>query len=237
MRGDVLALLKRERRDGAVKKQKPNHATCEPARHSDSLVRRYHPITMTTPESPVVAPIVAQFNPLYRPYLVVTIGLAMLVTIIGIPLALVWFCGVGQWWAGHYFHKLSCVLDGKTLRFRKGILFQVEKTIPLENIQDVTFIEGPVLKKFHLATLKFETAGQSHHGANEMHLTGIIDAHEFRNRILEAREALRQQLRPHAAHTPASAGEGASQHPEHLAVLVRIATRLDEIAAMMREKK
>jgi putative membrane protein len=187
---------------------------------------------MTNADPPTV---VAQFNPLYRAYLVVTIGFMICITIIGIPLGLVWFCGVGQWWAGHYFHKLSCVLDGKTLRFRKGILFQVEKTIPLENIQDVTFIEGPILKKFHLATLKFETAGHSAGQAHDMRLTGIIDAHEFRNRIIEARENLRQQQRPHQAH--ASAGDGAPQHQEHLAVLVEIAARLDEIATMMREKQ
>src|ERR1051325_2107801 len=137
----------------------------------------------------------AQFTPLYRPYLVITIGLTICITVIGIPLAIIWFCGVGPWWAGHYFHKLQCVLDGKTLRFRKGILFQVEKTIPLENIQDVTFIEGPILKKFHLATLKFETAGHSAGQAHDMRLTGIINAHEFRNRIIEARENLRQQMR------------------------------------------
>src|SRR5262245_16182703 len=91
----------------------------------------------------------ARFNPLYRAYLVMMVGLVMASTVIGIPVALAWFCGVGQWWARHYFDKLMCSLDGKTLRFRKGILFQVEKTIPLENIQDVTFIEGPILKKFH----------------------------------------------------------------------------------------
>lgn len=174
-------------------------------------------------------PITARFNPLYRPYLVVTIGLMMCCTIIGIPLAIIWFCGVGQWWAGHYFHKLLCELSDKTLRFRKGILFQVEKTIPLENIQDVTFIEGPVLKKFHLATLKFETAGQSHHGANEMHLTGIIDAHEFRNRILEARENLRAQTR---GTTPQ-----ASSDDQVLMALNRIASRLDEITVLMRERQ
>jgi uncharacterized membrane protein YdbT with pleckstrin-like domain len=134
---------------------------------------------------------------------------------------------VGQWWAGHYFHKLSCVLDGRTLRFRKGILFQVEKTIPLENIQDVTFIEGPILKKFHLATLKFETAGHSAGQASDMHLTGIIDAHEFRNRIIEARERLRSQGR----------GTSEAKSDGQMEVLGRIAARLDEIAGMMRDKQ
>lgn len=188
---------------------------------------------MSTPDAPMPT-ITARFNPLYRPYLVVTIGLMIFITIIGIPLAIIWFCGVGQWWAGHYFHKLACVLDGKTLRFRKGILLQVEKTIPLENIQDVTFIEGPILKKFHLATLKFETAGQSSGQAHDMHLTGIIDAHEFRNHIIEARENLRQQMRGMGRAEGAAAETRSEQHME---VLGRIATRLDEIAAMMREKR
>ena len=136
----------------------------------------------------------ARFNPLYRPYLVITIGFTMIVSIIGIPLALLWFCGVGQWWARHYYNLLQCQLSDRALRFRKGILVQVEKTIPLENIQDVTFIEGPLLKKFHLATLKFETAGHSAGQAHDMQLTGIIDADEFRNRILERRDALLQHV-------------------------------------------
>ncbi|MCC6243706.1 MAG: PH domain-containing protein [Gemmatimonadaceae bacterium] len=137
----------------------------------------------------------ATFNTLIRPYLVVTIGLAMMSTIIGIPLALIWFLGVGQWWARHYYDKLECELTDKTLRFRKGIIVQIEKTIPLENIQDVTFVEGPLLRQFHLSTLKFETAGHTAGQANEMSLTGIVDAHDFRNAILAAREALKVQQR------------------------------------------
>ena len=101
-------------------------------------------------------PLHAEFNPLIKPYLVITIGFSIAMTIIGLPVALIWFLGVGQWWARHYFEKLECVLSENSLRYRKGIIFQVEKTIPLENIQDVTFIEGPILKRFHLATLKFE---------------------------------------------------------------------------------
>lgn len=45
--------------------------------------------------------------------------------------------------------------------------------MPLENIQDVTFIEGPLLKKFHLATLKFETAGHSAGQAHDMQLVSM----------------------------------------------------------------
>ncbi|MBX7222925.1 MAG: PH domain-containing protein [Blastocatellia bacterium] len=172
----------------------------------------------------------AEFNPLIRPYLVLVVGLTMASTIAGLPLALIWFLGVGQWWARHYFDKLECYLDEKTLRFRKGILFQVEKTIPLENIQDVTFIEGPILRHFHLSTVKFETAGHSAGQANDMHLTGIIEAHEFRNRIIKHRDVLKQhsqQVLP-ASHL---------SEAEHLATLKNIEQHLAEIVKLMRERQ
>src|SRR6476620_9049458 len=162
----------------------------------------------------------AKFNPLVRPYLVLVVGFTLVFTVVGIPLALIWFCGVGRWWAQHYYDKLECHLSDKTLRYRKGILVQVEKTIPLENIQDVTFIEGPILRRFHLSTLKFETAGHSAGQANDMHLTGIIDAHAFRDRILVARDALKLSQRSERV-VPADAAAGGSADRQ-LAVLERI---------------
>jgi membrane protein YdbS with pleckstrin-like domain len=178
----------------------------------------------------------ARFNPLIRPYLVMTIGFYMAATIVGIPLALIWVCGVGQWWASHYFHKLECHLGEKTLRYRKGIMVQVEKTIPLENIQDVTFIEGPILRRFHLSTLKFETAGHSAGQANDMHLTGIIDAHEFRNKILEARDALKQRAYPSHDASVIAAQHDATSTAKQLAVLQGIEHRLDEIISLLKDR-
>ena len=166
----------------------------------------------------------ASFNPLIRPYLLLSVGLTLAVTIIGIPLAIAWFCGVGQWWSRHYFDKLECELGPVALRFRKGILVQVEKTIPLENIQDVTFIEGPLLRHFDLSILKFETAGQSAGQANDMRLVGVVDAHAFRASILARREALK-----HQKHAPAPADGG-----DQLAVLRAILARLDDIAVQLR---
>ena len=189
----------------------------------------------TTPQGTDAAETRAAFNPLIRPYLVAQGAFILAVTIIGIPLAIIWLLGVGQWWARHYFDKLDCHLDAKKLRYRKGILVTVEKTIPLENIQDVTFIEGPILRYFHLSTLKFETAGSGAGQANDMHLTGIIDAHDFRNRILEARDALKQQGRdPHAAASSISENEF---RVAQLAALHGIERRLDEALTLLKEQK
>ncbi len=180
----------------------------------------------------------ARFNPLYRTYLLVTIGLTMIVSIIGIPVALLWFCGVGQWWSRHYYDLLQCQLSDRALRFRKGILVQVEKTIPLENIQDVTFVEGPVLRRFNLSTIKFETAGHSAGQAHDMQLTGIIDAQDFRNRILAARDALRAQRAGDAYTAPhRDAGEAGLQSQEQLRLLRAMSERLEEIAAVLKERR
>ncbi len=177
-------------------------------------------------ENPIAEPATrAAFNPLIRPYLVVTIGFTLLITVVLIPFAIIWFLGLGQWWARHYFDKLECELTDKSIRFRKGILVQVEKTIPLENIQDVTFIEGPILRYFNLSTLKFETAGASNVHDGNMKLTGIIGAQDFRNRIFAARDALKQRV---TSPSPASGAE--------LAVLKSIEAKLDEIVVQLRGK-
>lgn len=169
----------------------------------------------------------ARFNPLIRPYLVLNVAFVLAITIVGIPLAVLWLLGIGQWWARHYFDNLMCEVDARELRFRKGILFTVEKTIPLENIQDVTFIEGPVLRQFNLSVLKFETAGQSEGQANDMQLVGIVDALGFRDLILQRRAEARSQTRGQPAAVIATSKIESS---EQLALLRSIDARLAEIA-------
>ena len=181
-------------------------------------------------DTPAHDVVIAKFNPLIRPYLVLQIGFVMAVTIVGIPLALIWFLGAGQWWARHYFDKLYCEIGDTEIRFRKGIIFQIEKTIPLENIQDVTFIEGPVLKHFHLSILKFETAGQSAHQAHDMQFVGIIDAHDFRQLILTRRQAVRNRMQPHKAASSAGTSD------EQLLVLNAIKGQLEEITALLKKQ-
>jgi putative membrane protein len=172
----------------------------------------------------------ATFNPLVKPYMVLQIAFILVMTIVGIPLAIIWLLGVGQWWSRHYYEKLQCEISDIELKFRKGILFQVEKTIPLENIQDVTFIEGPILKRFHLSILKFETSGQSAGQAHDMQLVGIVDAHHFRQEILDRRRALRARGSDHQI-TAVSTGDS------QLEVLRGIQTRLDEIAQLLKDRQ
>ncbi|MCX6296046.1 MAG: PH domain-containing protein [Bacteroidetes bacterium] len=132
-----------------------------------------------------------EFNSVLKIYILLYVGFILIVSIIGIPLAIAWFCGIGQWYSRHYFDKLECTLTNKNLKFKKGIIVQFEKTIPLENIQDMSFIEGPLLRHFNLCVLKIETAGGSANTANQMSLVGIKDAPTFRLKVLEQRTLLK----------------------------------------------
>lgn len=132
----------------------------------------------------------AKFNPVLRSYIFVYVAFFLFITVIGIPVLIIWMLGLGQWYSRHYFELLECELSESTLRFKKGILFTVEKTIPLENIQDMTFVEGPLLRKFNLSIFKVETSGRSENKGSEMELVGIENAHVFRDKVFEQRKLI-----------------------------------------------
>ncbi len=84
------------------------------------------------------------------------------------------------------------------------MLFKVEKTIPLENIQDLTFIENPFLKYFDLHILKIETAGQSNPQGSDMKLIGIINSSDFKEKVLYQRELIKTENRSENRQTETS---------------------------------
>jgi putative membrane protein len=125
----------------------------------------------------------ATFTPRIKTYILLVVAFYMLISVAGIPLLLVWFLGVGQAISRHYYQNLICSLTTRHLEYRKGVLFMVEKTIPLENIQDLTFLENPLLKLLDLRILKIETASASKPGGgSDMKLVGIVDMQDFKQK-------------------------------------------------------
>ena len=140
---------------------------------------------------------VATFNPSIKKYVLAYVGLILLITIAGIPLLLIWFLGLGQTISRRYYENLKCQLTESHLEYKKGVLFKVEKTIPLENIQDLTFIENPILNYFGLKILKIETAGGGNKatGAADMKLIGINGSHDFKELVLRQREKMMSETK------------------------------------------
>ena len=137
----------------------------------------------------------AEFNPRIKEYLLVYVAFIMTITVVGIPLLIIWFLGYGQYICKRYYENLKCKLTDRHLVFAKGIFFKIEKTIPLENIQDLTFLDNPFLKYFDLRILKIETAGQSNPQGSDMKLIGILKSTDFKENVLHQRDLLKNENR------------------------------------------
>lgn len=75
---------------------------------------------------------------------------------------------------------------GDLLVLRYGILFVVERLVPVRRMQHVDLLRGPVERLFGLATLVVHTAGSE--GASfRVPGLAVARAQELRDRILEAR--------------------------------------------------
>lgn len=131
----------------------------------------------------------ATFNPKVKTYIFLVVLFYLIVSFIGIIIVPFWLFGLGQWLSNKFFLTLRCQLTEKQLKFSKGLILHIEKTIPLENVQDLSFIGGPVLRYFGLTLIRVETAGGGGgHSTNMMSIPGINDAEEFKMMILTQRE-------------------------------------------------
>ncbi|MEO6302878.1 MAG: PH domain-containing protein [Bacteroidia bacterium] len=137
----------------------------------------------------------ATFNPKVKTYIFLIVLFYLFASIAGWLIIPFWLFGLGQWISNKFFHTLECQLTTKNLRFSKGMIFHIEKTIPLENIQDLSFYGGPILRSFGLTLIKIETAGGGggKHDNNMMSMLGIIDAEKFKVEILNQREKVMKE--------------------------------------------
>lgn len=136
----------------------------------------------------------AKFNPRLRQYVHWGAILTFMMTVVGIPLIPLWLL-IAPYFVRKHFDSLECALSARSVHFKKGYLFMMERTIPLDKIQDLTFKEGPLLKHFGLSVLRVETAGSSGNAQGDLSLTGIVDASAFRRMVLDQRDLVTDNRR------------------------------------------
>ena len=173
----------------------------------------------------------ATFNPQVRTYWLLTGALILTVSIVGIPLLILWL-PIGYALTGRYMERLRCVLTEKNLHVARGVLVRQEKTVPLDKITDLAMSHGPIMRSLGLRGLSVETAGQSGPGSL-IKLVGIEGTEEFRAAVLAQRERVGASGGALSAPSPAAAaaGEAAVESGKLLTeirdALVRIERRLD----------
>lgn len=167
----------------------------------------------------------ASFNPAVKQYWLMSWLLVSVLTLIGIPL-LILSIPIFLLVSGKMLSAMSATLTERKLVVKRGILFKVEKSIPLEKITDVAMSQGPLMRAFNLQRLSFETAGQSGPGAL-VSLIGIVDAAEFREAILTQKDNM--TAKPISRKTTDDAGDNGLE--ELTASVKRIEALLEKLVA------
>lgn len=90
------------------------------------------------------------------------------------------------------------VITDRSMRLRSGVWTMHEMTLTFENVQNVEITQGPVERRFGIATLKVETAGGSYgpHGTNVGAsnvglLVGLENATQVRELVMQRVRASR----------------------------------------------
>ena len=89
----------------------------------------------------------------------------------------------------------DCGLDGRGGCFAREMFRELDprgarlEHVGLDKITDLAVLEGPLLRHFGLCSLKIETAGGGEGSSmGQAGLPGIVDALEFRDKVLEQRD-------------------------------------------------
>ena len=130
----------------------------------------------------------ATFDPKVKAYWLISLLLISGLTLIGIPLLII-SVPIFLFISTQMLKAMSAELTERKLVVKRGVLFKVEKSIPLEKITDVGMSQGPLMRAMGLNRLSFETAGQSGEGAL-VSLLGIVDAADFREAILTQKDVM-----------------------------------------------
>lgn len=129
------------------------------------------------------------FNPVVKSYTLFNVAFMLFQGMATIPLAILWFLGFGQWYSRINYEKMFCELDDRYIKFSSGAFFREISTMPIDKIQDIVLIEGPLLKYFGINMIKIEAAGSS----TEIKLVGVIGAEQFKQEILKRQLQLKHQ--------------------------------------------
>ena len=109
---------------------------------------------------------------------------SLLITFVGIILMPIWL-PLGWFVHKKHYDHMSGALTDRSINMRMGWLFKKQQNIPLDKLTDVSIHEGPILNAFGVVRMQFETAG-----AAPFILTGVKNANQFRDLVLQQRDSL-----------------------------------------------
>lgn len=152
------------------------------------------------------------------PYQLLGLKIALCITIVGIPLLLI-FIPIAKWYWSRYYKNLKVILTTRDLLVHRGIFNREEKSIPLEKITDLAVFQGPIMRHMNVKGIRVETAGQSTGPGALVRIIGIFETDDFRDLVLTQRDRITER---EADETPAAAAATTSPPLPDAAMLAAI---------------
>ncbi|MDR3109720.1 MAG: PH domain-containing protein [Planctomycetaceae bacterium] len=117
-----------------------------------------------------------------------TVVPGIFVITIGLGVWFVYSKCIAPWLLPWQMDETHYRLDENTLRVDKGVIFLSRKSIPLDRITDIAFVQGPILRLAGIWEVRVQTAGNSGTTTPEAVMYGIINPEQVRENILSARD-------------------------------------------------
>jgi len=109
----------------------------------------------------------------------------MLAIFMGIPI-LVGFL-IALVWVGKYYNSMHYKLTDHEMVWHRGVWFRETGIVPYNRITNIDIAQGPVSRRYGIATIKIQTAGYSAANARKAEITieGMQNFEEIRDTIMD----------------------------------------------------
>ncbi|MEM4141259.1 MAG: PH domain-containing protein [Nitrososphaeria archaeon] len=108
--------------------------------------------------------------------------------VVGIIVPLIIILAFTAYWIPKYYNSISYILTENEIIWRRGVWFKNTGIVPYNRITNIDVTQGPISRKYGIASLSIQTAGYSttsYGKFSEIKILGIEKFEELRNIILE----------------------------------------------------
>jgi len=119
-------------------------------------------------------------------------------------------------WIPAFQRSLAYVIDDEGVHMRMGVFWKRRATVPYRKITNVDITEGPLQRRYGIASVNVQTAGAggAQGGHAEARLVGVAGAEKIRERILA-------RMRDRAPLEPETTAGGLTDQTALLAAILR----------------
>jgi len=101
------------------------------------------------------------------------------------------------YWIPKYYDSIIYKFTENEIIGKRGVWFKRTGIVPYHRITNIDVVQGPIARKFGLASLRIQTAGYSRVAASEMSIDGVEHYEDLRTIIMDfvrrGREAIEEK--------------------------------------------